>query len=432
MITAEVNDSLTNLLNSHVFDKFIEHAIANAKINNNITSCVVALIDIDNLSYINSCYGTTCGNLIIQHIGNIIKENTRDIDIISRLYGGTFGVLFTTLKEQPAIMLLQHIINKVKNTKFIYQEHHINISVSVGVATCTQEEISRNECTIETLKLKAKLALDAAKSSLKGTVQSYNNLITSENYHINYNIIDQVLKYKNVQLNFQPIIHLYNNTLFGVEVLSRIIYNNNIIFPNTFLQLMASTGRIIDLDFIVIEKACESAKKLLNSHTNLKIFINISAKAFNDHCFFASIIKMIKSYHLEQHFCIEITEHDKIFSTEHAKHIRDILRYHNISVVLDDFGSGYSSFAYLKVIEPDIIKIDGEYIKNITHNGKDEAITLAISTMAQKLNILTVAEYIENTEILDKVKSFGITLGQGYYFGKPNANFNELLCSIPS
>ncbi len=427
MITKEINDSLTHLLNSYVFDKFIEHAIANMKITNNMENCILALIDIDNLSYINSCYGTTCGNLIIQHIGKIIKENTRDIDIVSRLYGGTFGILFTTLKEPTVTILLQHIIQKIKNSIFVYNDYRINISVSAGIAICTKEEIATGECNIETLKLKAKIALNIAKASLKGTIQSYNNITTTKTTHLYYSIIEQALQHKNIQLNFQPIINLTNNTLFGIEVLSRIVYNGNIIFPNAFLQLMASTGKIIDLDAIVIEKTCEYTQKFLSHHPNIKIFVNISAKAFNEYRFFANIIQIIKSYNLQQHFCIEITEHDEIFSIDNVKHIRDMLKYHNISIVLDDFGSGYSSFAYLKAIEPDIIKIDGEYIKNITNNEKDEAITLAISTMAQKLNILTIAEYIENEEILQKIKSLGITLGQGYYFGKPSPNIDYFI-----
>jgi EAL domain-containing protein (putative c-di-GMP-specific phosphodiesterase class I) len=187
-------------------------------------------------------------------------------------------------------------------------------------------------------------------------------------------------------------------------------------------------GLINKIDLLMIRKACEkisALNKKINSQDGLRLFVNISAKAFKDRRFFQNVVDIAKEYGMQNKLYIEITERESLSNLEKFEEIEEFLKYYGIHFVIDDFGSGYSSFLYLKFIKTEILKIDGAFVKNIVKNERDRAIVNGINIIAKHLNTKTLAEFIENEETLDELVKIGVNYGQGYYLGKPTFDLEK-------
>jgi EAL domain-containing protein (putative c-di-GMP-specific phosphodiesterase class I) len=231
-------------------------------------------------------------------------------------------------------------------------------------------------------------------------------------------MISQAVKERKVVPYFQPLMQLNSGDVSAVEVLCRIEMANGKVMPaHEFIEIAEKLGIIHQLDLVMLEKAIKQAEK-----ENYKgaLFINISPRSLILSEFIPGIIKIVNQFNIaRERIVFEITERDTVKNMTLLKQFVEGLRVEGFKLAVDDFGSGFSSFHYLKHFEIDYVKIEGEFIANILKDEKDFAVVKSIANLAKELKAETIAEFVESEAILDSIKSIGITYGQGYHIRKP-------------
>ncbi len=232
-------------------------------------------------------------------------------------------------------------------------------------------------------------------------------------------------KKNSIKMFYQPIVHLQSRDIFGFESLFRLITNDNkVMMPQEIIPVAEETGLIIDLGQKILDSVLNFSDRLPE---NIKISVNISPVQFDKPGFEDELIKSIKDKKVNpEKLIIEITESTLMSNISDKIKKIDKLKESGIQIALDDFGTGYSSLNYLKRFPLDYLKIDISFVSGIGKDKSDEMIVKTIISMAKNLNMMTIAEGIENEEQLRFLKYEGCDLGQGYYFGKP-ASQSEIL-----
>ena len=420
-------DPLTGFYNKEMLDLFLEQEVKKSISRKMPNSFSYILIDIDNFKYINDAYGYQIGDMVIKELANIIKSITRDQDILARIGGDEFGIIAQDTKVHSAKVIMERLNEKLNYQPITINNQKIYISISVGISTCFEEKDDFS-CSKEEVKLLAEEALREAKRTGKSNVVIASYKEKTKQYISKYELINKAINDNLIEPAFQPIFDLQTGNIFGFEALCRIRFNNSIIYPDQFIEEAEDLGLINKIDLLTIRKACERISSIKNKNgVNFTLFVNISAKAFKDKAFFQEIVNIAKTYDMQNRLYIEITERESLSSLEKFEEIEEFLKYYGIHFVIDDFGSGYSSFLYLKFIKTEILKIDGAFVKNLTKNDRDKAIVKGIHTTAKHLNTKTLAEFIEDEETLIELKNIGIDYGQGYYLGKPSFDLENFL-----
>ncbi|MGC8587741.1 MAG: putative bifunctional diguanylate cyclase/phosphodiesterase, partial [Hydrogenobaculum sp.] len=420
-------DPLTGFYNKDMLDLFLEQEIKKSISRRMPNSFSYILIDIDNFKYINDAYGYQIGDIVIKEVANIIKSITRNQDILARIGGDEFGIIAQDIKVHSAKVIMERLNEKLNSQPITINNQKIYISISVGISTCFEEKDDFS-CSKEEVKLLAEEALREAKRTGKSNVVIASYKEKTEQYISKYELINKAINDNLIEPAFQPIFDLQTGNVFGFESLCRIKFNNSIIYSDQFIEEAEDLGLINKIDLLMIRKACKrisALNKKNNSKGSLRLFVNISAKAFRDRRFFQDVVDIAKEYDMQNRLYIEITEREFLSGLEKFEEIEEFLKYYGINFVIDDFGSGYSSFLYLKFIKTEILKIDGAFVRNIAKNERDRAIVSGINTTAKHLNTKTLAEFIEDEETLNALVKIGVNYGQGYYLGKPTFDLEK-------
>jgi EAL domain-containing protein (putative c-di-GMP-specific phosphodiesterase class I) len=225
---------------------------------------------------------------------------------------------------------------------------------------------------------------------------------------------------------FQPILRSANGELHACEVLSRIhTEEGRIAAAGEFVEAAERMGLIHNLDFAVMDKAFAAARQAGYRGT---LFINISPRALGLSEFFPKVRKMVADHGIEpSNVVFELTERETVTNLQVLEKFVANLRMEGFKFAIDDFGSGFSSFHYIKRFPIDYIKIEGDFIANMLRDERDRAFVNSIATLARELDIRTVAEYIEDGEILQAVARCGIDYAQGYHLSRPLADLGEAM-----
>jgi FOG: EAL domain len=221
---------------------------------------------------------------------------------------------------------------------------------------------------------------------------------------------------------FQPIRNISDLAIYGYESLARIRMNGAVYSAYEFIDTIEKLNLINKLDFILMEKAFDIFNRFsMDNAIETKLFYNINPGMFKNAKNIDELKKTIRKHNMEGKLFFEITERETLPNLEGFSKFVKIMDEEGIFFVLDDFGSGYSSLNYLKYLpSTPIIKIDGSFIKNCHKNKRDASLVEGIATLAKSIDIIPLAEFVENEEILTELKQRGIELVQGYYTGEPS------------
>ncbi|SNZ08164.1 diguanylate cyclase/phosphodiesterase [Persephonella hydrogeniphila] len=406
-------DPLTNLYNQRVFWELINYEVKRASTHKYKFSLLV--IDLDNFKAINDSYGHKFGDKFLIEVANLLEQSIKPGDIVARYGGDEFVIVLPETDAEKAKIVAKRIV-ETANSFYINTPDgkKINPQFSVGIATFPDNADNEKDLfTIaDSMMYKAKMS---GKGHVRFPTESDMQEIIKKEQEINLLLIDSINK-GNVIPVFQPIINNKTGDIFAYEVLSRLRINNRLIPASKFIEVAEKTGLIHKMDLISIEKALKYLKD-----SNKKIFINLNPKSFTIQDFFKNIRSIMEKYRIRtERIVFEITERDTVKNFSLLQNLINEQKEHGFYFAIDDFGSGFSSFYYLKQLPIDFIKIEGEFIRNITLDEKDKAFVESIIILAKKLNIKIIAEYVESEEILEMVKELGIEYAQGYYIGKPN------------
>jgi len=313
-------------------------------------------------------------------------------------------------------------ITRALNTPFVLEGREIFITTSIGIAVST----SAHERPTDLLR-NADVAMYRAKAQGRATYEVFDvamNTLALERLDLEANL-RRAVERGEFKVYYQPQMELSTGRLAGWEALVRWSHpEQGLLPPSAFLSIVEETGLITQIGNLVLEEACRQAKEWQERHptasTSLKMSVNISARQFQrPHQLVREVVRVLEETELAPGcLVLEITESMIMGDAEYNAEILGRLIDLGVAIAIDDFGTGYSNLAYLKRFPVDILKVDKAFVDGLGVN-EDTAIVEAMISIANALNLGTVAEGIETTEQLDRLEVLGCDLGQGYYFSGP-------------
>jgi diguanylate cyclase (GGDEF)-like protein len=421
------HDFLTGLMNRRSFEQSMEIAVSTSR-NSSITHAL-CYIDFDHFKIINETFDHVAGDEFLRQASILIQKRIRKTDALARLGGDEFGIILYQCTLEQALNVLNLLREDIRNFKFIWEGKTFSFNISAGLVMLDSESKSSSRMIIA-----ADSACNIAKSKGRNRVhicQTRDREIFA--HHSETQWVPRLLRAledNQFCLYSQPIVQvsqgLDENTKKIHEILIRFKdETGQIILPLNFIPIAERYGLMHLIDRWVIKNLFDFINQSRRQKTNRELdndfyMINLSGASLNDDQFLDFVKEQLDLYSIKpETICFEITETMAIENVNKTASLIQQLRTLGCSFALDDFGSGMSSFGYLKNLPVDYLKIDGIFIKDIVQNRVDGEIVEAINRVAHVMGIQTVAEYVENNDILIELKSLGIDYAQGYGIAKP-------------
>ena len=415
-------DPLTNLFNQRVFNDMMAYEIKRAAKHD--YPFALMIIDCDNFKPINDNFGHAFGDKFLQTVADILEEEKRDGDIVARYGGDEFTIILPECDENGAMTVARRIASRIENTKLIAPDNsRVGITISSGICVYPIHTMSQTDMFII-----ADSMMYQAKEEGKNSVKIPDLKDVSKILKINQeksSLLIKAIENDQIEAYFQPIKpSSLNNNLVIHELLMRINQDGKIISAFEFIEIAESRGLINTMDLMVIEKAFIKIKE---SNYEGILFINLSPKSLIMGDFINKINKFVSKYEIiKERIVFEITERETVKNFTLLEKFVHTLKAEGYKFAIDDFGSGFSSFHYIKKFPIDYLKIDGDFIVNIDKDVKDRAFVNSIVTLAKELNIKIIAEFVESQQIVEILDVLEIDYYQGFHIGRPADKFISL------
>jgi diguanylate cyclase (GGDEF)-like protein/PAS domain S-box-containing protein len=411
-------DALTNLPNRRSFIEQLNQSVERAKRNEKLIA--VFFIDIDNFKSINDNYGHAIGDKLLIQVSQKLKGTLRVVDYLARLSGDEFAVILSDIVDTEGLATAASKCIGALNGKVKIEEYNIMCTLSIGIAI-----YSNNGEDAATLLQQADTAMYSAKEHGKNQFAFYSTNL-NEKFYRKTSIevaLRQAIQNDEFILYYQPQIDIVKNKVVGVEALIR--WKNAKLdnpTPDEFIPIAENSKSILAIGNWVAEKSFRDYVDIISTinDPDFELAINVSTQQIESRLFAELLEMLIKRHKLKANsITIEITETtlmSHIVSCEKMlRHFSDL----GIKIALDDFGTGYSSLTYLKALPFNYIKVDKNFVDDITNNTGDSIILKAIINLADELNLSCIAEGVETQEQLDFLRASQCQYVQGYFFAKP-------------
>lgn len=415
------HDFLTGLKNRREFEIYIDR-ILKTKIHQ--TRPILCIIDLDQFKLINDRCGHAAGDQLLVELSSLFftQIEAKFIAVAARIGGDEFALLFEKMTLEEVLSVCNKLIEKTNRYKFQHTVHTFTINLSIGVL-----ELDDTYSTTQAALSAADSACYVAKQTGRNRIHVYSN--QDKHYSEEAVWASEILHAVNTNqlcLYAQPINCSINNQPMYYEILVRYIKGSHVINATTFINAIERYGVISKLDRWVVN---ETLKWLSQNDWPFTMFINLSAETIKDLSFTFGLKNALDKFDIDpRRLGFEITETKAIANLLQAKELVRLLQEMGCKVALDDFGSGYSSFEYLKGLDVNIIKFDGMFVRDIGSDF-DYMFLENMNEIAHKMNVQTVAESVETKKIYDEVKRIGIDYAQGYYLARPQALDTIILSS---
>lgn len=410
-----MHDSLTGLHNRHFFEISLAQLTADSVRNNRQHALVY--LDLDHFKVINDTFGHQKGDEVLREMSLLIEKRIRSADILCRLGGDEFAILLRDIQVNEAHEFARSIQQIISEFGFQLQDQRINLGSSIGLTL-----IDGSTNNAEEHLMRADIALYVAKGRGRNLIHRYDPRDSESDELRNSINMSQKVRHaiteNRMALYFQPIVDVKTNCISYYEALVRMIEpDGTIIGPDNFIPALEAAGEMHLLDRWIIKLAIN----MLAAHSELMhVAINLSAQAFKDENLVPTILASLKETAVDPtRITFELTESASLFNLHITQHVIAELHKLGCSFSVDDFGSGFSSFAYLKNLPADYIKLDGSFIQNLHRDNIDQTLVRSMIQVIQALGKKAVAEYVENQAILDILRAMGVDFVQGYHIGYP-------------
>ncbi len=416
-------DTLTGLPNRNELAKRLDIEVSRVRRHQNYGALL--FIDLDNFKYINDSMGHPAGDLVLQEMSQRLQAHLRADDTVARLGGDEFVVILSGLSAdgREAISQAREIANKICDTIAMecrIQDVELQVTASIGISMIDKAEASGHD-----LLRFADTAMYQAKREGRNRIEFFSERMSSDvtrQLELE-NQLRRALKENQFQLYYQPLVNEAQK-IIGAETLIRWEHPElGIVAPGEFLDVLETSGQIVEVGNWVIETALKQMTLWLERgllDPDFLICINISPRQFRDKEFARNIQSQLERINLpSKNIVMEVTEHNIIHNIDDAIMRMQELIDSGISFSLDDFGTGYSSLAHLKNLPVNHIKIDRSFVKDICNDSGDQAMVASILALSKHLGLEVVAEGVEQGEQFELLKGFDCRFFQGYYFSKP-------------
>ena len=418
------HDFLTDLINRHEFEKRLEHALhgVRAKDQNH----VLCYLDLDQFKVVNDTCGHVAGDELLKQLTALFKTRVRKTDTLARLGGDEFALLISDCEMPQAMEIAEELRQLVHGFRFVWEGASFEISASIGMVPLTAAS-----GTLADILAAADSACYAAKGLGRNQVYMYkqDDKILAR-WHGDMQWIGRIretLEASEFQLFIQNIYPLTpGDHQHAAEILLRMQdHSGTLVPPGAFIPAAERYNLMPDVDRWVVHNALDAINRLNRAGRVQSVdmwSINLSGQTLGDEGFVSFVIDAIEHHGLNPaSLCLEITETAAVANLTRVREM--MLRLCNLGCrfALDDFGSGLSSFAYLKNLPVSYIKIDGGFVRDMLDNSMDIAIVDAINQIGRVLGLETIAEYVEDEETLNRLRLMGVAYAQGNFLHEPVA-----------
>jgi len=407
-------DPLTELHNQRVFWELLENEIARAKRYDERVALLV--IDVDNFKSINDGHGHAFGDTYLQGLAGVIRAATRGGDIVARYGGDEFVAILPATGLGEAMHVASRILALAAHRGLTDpQGRALACSVSIGLAVYPDHAADRKDLFLFADNMMYRAKADGRNRVAVPSGEDVPALFRSEGALTLglFNAIEQ----QRIEAHFQPIVRVADGVAVAVEVLARLREEDErLIVAGDFVPLAEKAGVMYRIDLMVMRAALT---RLAAARFDGEVFLNTSPRALVTPEFIPTVRRLAGEAGIAPgRLVFEITERETTHQTEQLDRFVASLKQEGFKFAVDDFGSGFASFHYVKRFPIDYLKIEGEFIGHLPTSDKDRALVRNIVALARELGIRTIAEHVESAQVLCQVAELGIDLAQGYHLGQ--------------
>jgi len=409
-----VRDPLTRLYNRRKFDEFLDHEIERTKRHGH--SFCLAQIDLDDFKNINDTFGHPIGDLVLKELASVLRHEIRRTDVVARIGADEFAVLLPETDLAEGAKVAEKLRQTVANLALGLPVGGVRITASIGLVSYPD-----NANDIHRLAIAADVAIYKAKRlgknqvAMIGASDDTTSVIFSQG-----EMVRTALAEGRLVPFFQPIVSVADGSVAAYEVLARVVDGTKAICANDFIEAAEELGLAGEIDDAVFDGALAALASGALGHA--KVFVNLSAKSLTNRDRMLSLPQRLAAAGISpERIVLEITEREALPHFGDVVAVVNELRAQGLAFALDDFGSGFSSFLYLKYITVDYVKIEGSFIRQVVTDSRDRIMVEHIHSMAHRFGMVTIAEFVEDEETLELLREIGIDLCQGYHVGMPEA-----------
>jgi diguanylate cyclase (GGDEF)-like protein/PAS domain S-box-containing protein len=416
------HDALTGLVNRREFERRLQEAMDSAQTGS--IGHALAYLDLDRFKVVNDTCGHTAGDNMLREVASLIREAVRDSDTVGRIGGDEFALLLTGCPLEKARQIADDVVRSVNDFRFVWKDKIFNVGVSIGLV-----EIGRGGGAIEDLMNSADSACYVAKSQGGTHVHVYSAREEASARHSGeiqwLQKLQGALRDNAFELYYQPIVHARSGAARGpaLEVFVRLMGENGRpgAPPAEFIRAAERYRLMAHVDRWVVQRVLSAlGRGGMKLPPGRSVAINIAGQTLGDTDFLEFVVDCFDHTGASPgDICFEVTESSVVANLDHARRFIGVLHGMGCEFALDNFGSGLSSFATLRTLPMDYLKIDGSFIRNLAADSVNQAMVGAMIELSRSLNFRIVAEQVEDQSSLDKVTGMGIDFVQGFVIGRP-------------
>ena len=415
------HDQLTGFLNRSAFEQKFENLVTED--NDSVPQHVLAYLDIDQFRTVNETCGNAAGDLLLKQVGTIVKKQVRQSDVLSRLSGDEFGIIMPFFEMERALQTIQKIIIEIQHSSFVWNDHEYRVTASIGVMAFGRmsDEYADHYSKVTTA---CGLAKKNGGNQYHFIDENDEKVLAQQESMEWVSGIMEGFSEDRFCLYVQPIVPIdHEEDHNHYEVLIRYRNRNgDIVSPGDFLPPAERYNLIERIDSWVVSNIIRWLEKHPGMDNEVMFSINLSGRSIGSQTFH----KFLRNSLIEtginlKALCFEITETAVVDNVEQSVEFINSIKQLGVRFSLDDFGTGLSSFSYLKQFPVDYLKIDGEFVRDIIEDDKSYVFVRSMTEVGHCLDMKVIAEFVESDTMFEKLREANVDYVQGYTVGKPMA-----------
>jgi diguanylate cyclase (GGDEF)-like protein/PAS domain S-box-containing protein len=414
------HDALTGLVNREEFETHLQRLLEDARERH--SAHAMLFIDLDQFKLVNDTCGHAVGDQLLKQVAKLLAGTVRSRDIVARLGGDEFAMILADCSTEQAEAVAQHICDRLDDFRFVHEDRRFRIGTSIGLVA-----LDRRWTTSTAAMQAADTSCYAAKDAGRNRVHVWyetDQAMQARHGEIEWATrIEQALDEDRFVLHAQRIEPLQaTRSALHAEVLIRLQEKNGELTPpGAFLHAAERFHLATRVDRWVLRHVVQSLRALPDVSRVGTLCVNVSGQSIGDRAFHQHAITALRAAGRDvcERICLEITETAAVTNMEDAATFIGLVRALGVQIALDDFGAGASSFGYLKTLTVDVLKIDGQFIKDLLTDPLDDATVRCFVDVARVVGVKTVAEFVDNEAVLQRARELGIDYAQGFHLHRP-------------
>jgi diguanylate cyclase (GGDEF)-like protein/PAS domain S-box-containing protein len=426
------HDALTGLFNRQRFESELARVVAEHRRYEH--SSALLMLDLDGFKAVNDRFGHPAGDELLSRVADLLRAEVRATDVIARLGGDEFAIIVHEPGEYGAATVAEKILATVRTNGFITQgDEQARVTASIGITMLDARSVK----TGEELVVEADVAMYEAKEQGRNRYAIFDRAAGQEvQFSERHSWLDRIhaaLDNDGFVLHAQPITGICGDRTGHYELLLRMVdERGDLIKPAAFLYNAERFDLMGRIDRWVLRRAISMLHESQRAGHQLTLAVNISGKTMNDLALADDLARILDEHPIEAGtLIVEVTETAAIVNINRARELATQLRKLGCRFALDDFGAGFASFYYLKHLDFDFLKIDGEFIKRLKDTPTDQLVVKAVVDIAAGLGSQTVAEFVGDDDTVELLRTLGVDYGQGYHLGRPAPLTQQFPTRVP-